>query len=61
MGSNFTEYVREAHRCLRLDDTLHIWEAASYFEDVGKFCSALGRLGSEVTSPPTYLPTEAHA
>jgi hypothetical protein len=53
MGSNFTDYIREAHRCLRLDGMLHIWEAASYFEDVGKFCSALGRLGFEVASPRT--------
>lgn len=53
MGSNFTDYIREAHRCLRLDGTLHIWEAASYFEDVSKFCAALNRLGFEVTSPRT--------
>ncbi len=53
MGSNFTDYVREAHRCLRLDGTIHIWEAASYFDDVPTFCSALGRLGFEVTSPNT--------
>lgn len=53
MGSNFTEYIREAHRCLRLDGVLHIWEAASYFDHVRKFCTALGRLGFEVTSPST--------
>jgi superfamily II DNA or RNA helicase len=53
MGSNFTDYIREAHRCLRLDGILHIWEAASYFEDVSKFCTALGRLGFDVTSPST--------
>jgi hypothetical protein len=53
MGSNFTDYIREAHRCLRLDGMLHIWEASSYFEDVQRFCSALGRLGFEVTSPRT--------
>ncbi|CAN5166409.1 hypothetical protein BH11MYX1_BH11MYX1_55140 [soil metagenome] len=53
MGSNFTDYVREAHRCLRLDGTIHIWEAASYFDNVQTFCAALGRLGFEVTSPNT--------
>ncbi len=53
MGSNFTDYVREAHRCLRLDGTIHIWEAASYFDDVSAFCAALGRLGFEVTAPST--------
>jgi len=51
MGSNFTEYVREAHRCLVLDGHLHIWEAASYFDDVKKFASALGKLGFDVTAP----------
>jgi superfamily II DNA or RNA helicase len=51
MGSNFTDYVREAHRCLRLDGMLHIWEAASYFEDVKKFCRQLERLGFDVMSP----------
>ena len=51
MGSNFTDYIREAHRCLRLDGMLHIWEAASYFDDVKKFASALARLGFDVTAP----------
>jgi len=51
MGSNFTEYIREAHRCLVLDGALHLWEAASYFEDVKKFASALGKLGFDVTAP----------
>ncbi len=51
MGSNFTHYLREAHRCLRLDGQLHIWEPASYFEDVDKFCSGLARLGFDVMTP----------
>ena len=51
MGANFTDYVREAHRCLRLDGMLHIWEPTSYFQDVAKFCSQLGRLGFEVIAP----------
>jgi predicted HD phosphohydrolase len=51
MGANFTDYVREAHRCLCLDGWLHIWEPASYFEDVTKFCSQLGRLGFDVVEP----------
>jgi SAM-dependent methyltransferase len=38
MGTNFTDYIREAHRCLRLDGYLHIWEPTSYFDDVGAFC-----------------------
>ena len=51
MGSNFTDYVREARRCLHLDGWLHIWEPASYFDDVVKFCSKLGRLGFDVMAP----------
>ncbi|NOU33304.1 MAG: methyltransferase-like protein [Polyangiaceae bacterium] len=53
MGANFTDYVREARRCLRLDGSLHIWEPASYFDDVGKFCNKLARLGFDVMSPET--------
>jgi len=51
MGANFTDYIREAHRCLRIDGDLHIWEPASYFSDVGKFCSDLAKLGFEVLAP----------
>ncbi len=51
MGSNFTEYIREAHRCLVLDGHLHIWEAASYFDDVKRFAAALAKLGFDVTAP----------
>jgi len=53
MGANFTDYVREARRCLHLDGWLHIWEPASYFEDVNKFCAQLGRLGFDVMAPQT--------
>jgi superfamily II DNA or RNA helicase len=53
MGANFTDYVREGHRCLRLDGWLHIWEPANYFEDVNKFCSKLSRLGFDVMAPET--------
>jgi len=53
MGSNFTDYIREAHRCLHLDGWLHIWEPKSYFDDVLKFASKLGRLGFDVMTPET--------
>ncbi len=53
MGSNCTDYVREAHRCLRLDGQLHIWEPASYFEDVAKFCSKLATATSGSATTPT--------
>lgn len=51
MGSNFTDYIREAHRCLRIDGQLHIWEPASYFDNLDSFCSGLARLGFDVLSP----------
>jgi hypothetical protein len=53
MGKNFTSYIREAHRCLRLDGALHIWEPTSYFDDVSKFTAGLGRLGFDVMAPDT--------
>ncbi|MDB4944542.1 MAG: hypothetical protein JWP97_4076 [Labilithrix sp.] len=53
MGANFTDYVREARRCLHLDGWLHIWEPASYFEDVNRFCAQLARLGFDVMAPQT--------
>jgi hypothetical protein len=53
MGANFTDYVREAHRCLVLDGALHIWEAASYFDDVRKFAAGIAKLGFEVAAPVT--------
>lgn len=56
MGSNFTDYVREAHRCLRLDGWLHLWEPTAYFDDVTKFCSKLRRLGFDVMAPESEGP-----
>ena len=40
----------ETHRCLRLDGMLDVW-AASNFDDVRKFCTALSRLGFDVMEP----------
>lgn len=51
MGSNFTDYISEAHRCLHIDGHLHVWEPASYFDDVKKFAAALAKLGFDVTTP----------
>jgi hypothetical protein len=51
MGANFTDYIREAHRCLHIDGDLHIWEPASYFDDVEQFAHDLGRLGFDVLQP----------
>ena len=51
MGANFTDYIREAHRCLRIDGDLHIWEPASKFDDIDRFASDLARLGFDVLPP----------
>jgi len=45
MGANFTDYLREAHRALKLDGILHVWEATSRFDDAGRFARDLRRLG----------------
>ena len=51
MGTNFTEYVREAHRTLKLDGLMLIWEARSRFGDAVAFCSDLEKLGFRVPVP----------
>ena len=45
MGSNFTDYLKEAHRTLKLDGRLHIYEATSRFTDREKFVADLRTLG----------------
>ena len=49
--ADLRDYIREAHRCLRLDGRLHIWEPTTYFEDIGAFCGRLGKLGFDVMAP----------
>ena len=51
MGDNFTDYIKEAHRVLKIDGHLHIWEATSRFKDVQRFCVSLDKLGFK-TFPP---------
>ncbi|CAN5549418.1 hypothetical protein BH10ACI2_BH10ACI2_21730 [soil metagenome] len=45
MGSNFTDYIVEARRCLKLDGHLHIAEATSRFSDLASFTTDLSKLG----------------
>jgi hypothetical protein len=45
MGANFTDYVREAYRTLKLDGHLHIIEATSRFTDRERFVRGLKELG----------------
>jgi superfamily II DNA or RNA helicase len=48
MGSNFTDYLREAYRTLKLDGHLHVVEASSRFKDRGLFAESLAKLGFSV-------------
>jgi hypothetical protein len=50
MGSNFADYLREAHRVLRLDGQLHIYEATSRFTDREQFARDVEALGFRTTS-----------
>jgi len=50
MGANFTDYIREAHRRLKLDGDLHIIEPTERFADRAQFAKALEGLGFEVVS-----------
>jgi hypothetical protein len=51
MGDNFTDYLKEAHRVLKIDGHIHIWEATRRFNDVQLFCASLEKLGFR-TFPP---------
>ncbi|MFB2839652.1 zinc-ribbon domain-containing protein [Floridanema evergladense] len=50
MGSNFTDYLREAYRTLKLDGQLHIIEATSRFNDINQFRTNLEALGFTIIS-----------
>ena len=47
-GRNVTDYLREAHRTLKLDGHLHIYESTSRFKDREQFVRDLARLGFDV-------------
>lgn len=48
MGANFTDYLREAWRVLKLDGQLHIFEATSRFGNREAFVAGLKKLGFTV-------------
>src|SRR5262249_43162835 len=50
MGANFTDYLREAHRALKLDGQLHIIEATERFNDKDAFAKSLESLGFAMVS-----------
>ena len=45
MGKNFDQYLREAHRTLKIDGQLHLVEATSRFSDRHQFLRSLTQLG----------------
>jgi hypothetical protein len=53
MGSNFSDYLREVHRVLKLDGHLHVWEATSRFSDIAAFARGLEQLGFRVVTEET--------
>ena len=60
MGNNFTDYLREAHRTLRLDGQLQVYEATQRFGDRDSFVAGLKALGFdqfaiEERGPFTYI------
>lgn len=48
MGTNLVDFIREAHRVLKLSGFLKVAEVASRIEDTAKFISSLSRLGFEL-------------
>ncbi len=50
MGTNVADYLREAHRTLKLDGYLHILEATSRFSDRERFASGLKAFGFDVVA-----------
>jgi hypothetical protein len=62
MGANFTDYLREAWRLLKLDGHLHIYEATSRLTDRDRFAAGLRGLGfSIVTIEDAWKFTHVHA
>jgi len=50
MGSNFTDYLKEAYRILKIDGQLHIIEATSRFSNREQFVKDLSQLGFQIIS-----------
>ena len=51
MGVNFTDYLREAWRVIKVDVSLHIWEATSRFEDSFAFVGSLRKIELKPSFP----------
>ena len=48
MGINYLEYIKEAHRCLKLDGYLWIAEATSRFQNFAAFQENLIQIGFDI-------------
>ena len=59
---HFTDYIKEAHRCLKLDGMLYIIETTSRFKNLDEFIKGLEKLGFDVFKPQEkYKFTEIRA
>ncbi len=61
MGANFTDYLREAHRALKLDGRLHIIEPTARFTDRERFVRDLQSLGFDVVLEDLWKFTHVRA
>jgi len=62
MGSNFTDYLKEAHRTLKLDGSLHIYESTSRFSNREQFITDIKKLGfGQVTFEDSWKFTHIRA
>ena len=62
MGSNFTDYILEAYRTLKLDGQLHIIEPHSRFGNKEQFCADLSANGFKIISvEERWIFTHIHA
>jgi Hypothetical methyltransferase len=50
MGASFTDYLREAHRTLKLDGQPHVFETTARFSDREGFERWLAKLGFAIVS-----------
>ena len=48
MGTNYVDYIKEAHRCLKLDGHLWIAEATSRFQNLIEFEDELAKIGFDI-------------
>lgn len=50
MGKNYMDYIKEAHRCLKLDGHLWIAETTSRYQNLSNFEEELEKLGFDIFS-----------